>query len=85
MVAEFKKLVASSGVKIDEQAFQTDLPFIKAMIRYDIDLSLFGVATARRHLIDGRPAGAVRAGAVRRGRAAHRNGSCEGHESRRDA
>ena len=55
MVAEFKKLVASSGVKMDEQAFQADLPFIKAMIRYDIDLSLFGVATARRHLITSDP------------------------------
>jgi carboxyl-terminal processing protease len=50
MLGEFRKLVTSSGVKMDEQAFATDLPFIKAMIRYDIDLSLFGVATARRHL-----------------------------------
>jgi carboxyl-terminal processing protease len=55
MVAEFKKLVTTSGVKMDEQAFQTDLPFIKAMIRYDIDLSLFGVATARRHLMAADP------------------------------
>jgi len=51
MVAEFKKLVASSGIKTDEQSFQADVPFIKAMIRYDIDLALFGVATARRHLV----------------------------------
>jgi carboxyl-terminal processing protease len=55
MVGEFKKLVASSGLKMDEQAFTTDLPFIKAMIRYDIDLSLFGVASARRHLITADP------------------------------
>jgi carboxyl-terminal processing protease len=55
MVAEFTKLVTTSGVKMDEQAFQTDLPFIKAMIRYDIDLSLFGVATARRHLMAADP------------------------------
>jgi carboxyl-terminal processing protease len=55
MIAEFKKLVASTGIKTDEQSFQADLPFIKAMIRYDIDLSLFGVATARRHLVETDP------------------------------
>jgi len=51
MIGEFKKLVSSSGLKLDEQAFQADLPFIKAMIRYDVDLALFGVAAARRHLV----------------------------------
>jgi carboxyl-terminal processing protease len=55
MVADFKKLVASSGLKSDEQSFQADLPFIKAMIRYDIDLALFGVASARRHLVETDP------------------------------
>jgi len=55
MVADFKKLVGTSGVKMDEQAFTTDLPFIKAMIRFDIDLALFGVATARRHMIAADP------------------------------
>jgi len=55
MVGDFKKLVASTGIKIDEQSFQADLPFIKAMIRYDIDLALFGVATARRHLVETDP------------------------------
>jgi carboxyl-terminal processing protease len=51
MLADFKQHVIASGMKIDEAAFESDLPFIKAMIRYDIDLSLFGVATARKHLI----------------------------------
>jgi carboxyl-terminal processing protease len=51
MLADFKQHVAASGMKVDEAAFEADLPFIKAMIRYDIDLSLFGVATARKHLI----------------------------------
>jgi carboxyl-terminal processing protease len=55
MLGEFKKLVSSSGLKLDEQAFQVDLPFIKAMIRYDIDLALFGVAAARRHLVAADP------------------------------
>jgi hypothetical protein len=43
------------GVKLDESAFAADLPFIKAMIRYDIDLALFGVAAARKHLIETDP------------------------------
>ena len=34
---------------------QKDLAFIRAMIRYDIDLALFGVAEARRHLIEADP------------------------------
>jgi carboxyl-terminal processing protease len=55
MVDAFKKHVAAAGVKVDEAAFTAELPFIKAMIRYDIDLALFGVVTARRHLLDGDP------------------------------
>jgi len=51
LVSDFKAHVIKSGMTIDEQAFTADLPFIKAMIRYDIDLALFGVASARRHLI----------------------------------
>jgi hypothetical protein len=50
MVAEFKDLVQKSKVKIDEAAWQQDLAFIRAMIRYDIDLDLFGVETARKNL-----------------------------------
>jgi carboxyl-terminal processing protease len=50
MVQEFRKHVGAAGVKIDEEAFAADLTFIRAMIRYDIDLALFGVAQARRNL-----------------------------------
>ena len=50
MVDEFKTFVAGQGMTIDEAAFESDLTFIKAMIRYDIDIALFGVAEARRHL-----------------------------------
>ena len=50
MVAEFKEHVQKARVKWDEAAWQKDLPFIRAMIRYEIDLDLFGVAAARRNL-----------------------------------
>jgi carboxyl-terminal processing protease len=50
MVAEFREYVEKAKVKIDEPSWQKDLPFIKAMIRYEIDLDLFGVAVARRNL-----------------------------------
>jgi carboxyl-terminal processing protease len=52
MVDDFKKFVASSGAKIDPAGWDADAVFIKAMIRYDIDLALFGVSSARRHLLD---------------------------------
>jgi carboxyl-terminal processing protease len=52
MVDDFKKFVASSGVKVDPAGWDTDAVFVKAMIRYDIDLALFGVSSARRHLLD---------------------------------
>jgi hypothetical protein len=52
MLADFKSYVASTGVKIDPAGWDTDATFIQAMIRYDIDLALFGVASARRHVLD---------------------------------
>jgi carboxyl-terminal processing protease len=50
MVAEFKDHVQKARVRIDEAAWQQDLPFIRAMIRFEIDLDLFGVEVARRSL-----------------------------------
>jgi carboxyl-terminal processing protease len=50
MVAEFKELVRTSHLKIDEAAWQKDIDFIKAMIRYEIDVDLFGVEVSRRNL-----------------------------------
>jgi hypothetical protein len=35
MVSEFRDLVEKSKIKIDEADWQKDLPFIKAMIRYE--------------------------------------------------
>jgi carboxyl-terminal processing protease len=55
MVNDFKAFVTSQGVKMDPEAFEADLSFIKAMIRHDIDLALFGVAAARKHLVEADP------------------------------
>jgi carboxyl-terminal processing protease len=51
MLQEFRASLAAQKIKIDEEAFAKDEAFIRAMIRYDIDLALFGVEEARRHLI----------------------------------
>jgi carboxyl-terminal processing protease len=51
MVAEFKTFLQGQKVKIDEEAFAKDLDFIKAMVRYEIDLALFGVSEAQKNLI----------------------------------
>ena len=50
MVAEFKDLVEKLKIKIDDAAWQQDQAFIRAMIRYEIDLDLFGVEAARKNL-----------------------------------
>jgi carboxyl-terminal processing protease len=50
MVEEFKDHVRAAKMKIDEEAWQKDLEFIKAKIRYEIDLDLFGVEASRRNL-----------------------------------
>jgi len=50
MVAELKDLVVKSKMKIDDAAWRQDQPFIRAMIRYEIDLDLFGVEGARKNL-----------------------------------
>jgi carboxyl-terminal processing protease len=51
MLKDFRAHLATEQVKIDEEAFRQDLPFIRAMIKYEIDIALFGVAAARRHLV----------------------------------
>jgi hypothetical protein len=50
MLAEFKALVQMSPVIFDEASWQKDLEFIKAMIRREIDMDLFGVAVAYQNL-----------------------------------
>jgi len=51
MIQEFRTSLQSQKIKIDEEAFKTDEQFIRAMVRYDIDLALFGVEEARHNLI----------------------------------
>ena len=51
MIADFKKFVSSKNLKIEEDAWTKDTEFIRAMIRYAIDESVFDIATAKQHLI----------------------------------
>jgi carboxyl-terminal processing protease len=50
MLAEFKEHVKSTGIKIEEPLWQQDLPFIRAMVRFEIDSDLFGIAVASENL-----------------------------------
>ena len=51
MVSDFKASLKNLKIAVDEESFVKDDAFIRAMIHYDIDLALFGVAEARRNLI----------------------------------
>src|SRR5438067_5702580 len=55
MVADYKAFLKSDRVKIEDDAFAKELEFIKAMIRFEIDNAVFGIADARRHLIGADP------------------------------
>jgi hypothetical protein len=55
MLADFRELLKTDKVRYEEQEFQKDIDFVKAMIRFEIDNALFGVADARRHLIGADP------------------------------
>ena len=55
MLQEFRSQIRVRGVTIDEESFAEDLGFIKAMIRYQIDLALFSVEEARRNLTQSDP------------------------------
>jgi carboxyl-terminal processing protease len=52
MVADYREQLKTDRVRMDEEGFQKDLEFIKAMIRFEIDNAVFGIADARRHLIE---------------------------------
>jgi hypothetical protein len=54
-VADFKDQLNADHVRIDEEGFKKDIDFIRAMIRFEIDNALFGIADARRHLIQADP------------------------------
>jgi carboxyl-terminal processing protease len=51
MIADFREQMKSDKLKMDEAAFAKDIDFIKAMMRFEIDNAVFGIADARRHLI----------------------------------
>lgn len=55
IVELFKSHLRQPGLEIDDEAFATDLEFIKAMIRYEVDVALFTVEEARRNLISADP------------------------------
>ena len=55
MVAEFKELAKKEPIKWDEAAWEKDLDFIKAMMRKEIDVDLFGVAAAYQNLAKSDP------------------------------
>ncbi len=55
MVAELRDLVEKAKVKIDEDGWQKDQQFIRAMIRFEINLDLFGVEAARKDLAKNDP------------------------------
>ncbi|MDE3156316.1 MAG: S41 family peptidase [Acidobacteriota bacterium] len=51
MLKAFRDQLQRRHIRIDEAEYQKDLPFIKAMIHYQIDLALFGTQVAREDLI----------------------------------
>jgi carboxyl-terminal processing protease len=56
MLAAFRRFLTNEErVKIDEEAWTKDLEFIRAMIRYEVDLALFSTDEARRHLVGDDP------------------------------
>jgi carboxyl-terminal processing protease len=51
MLREFREFLATRKVKIDEDSFAKDETFIRAMIHFEIDSTLFGMDEARKNLI----------------------------------
>ena len=52
MLTDFKKYVEGKRVKMDEAAWTQDTPFIRAMVRFEIDSAVFGMGVARRRLLE---------------------------------
>jgi carboxyl-terminal processing protease len=50
MLADFREELRRDKIKIEDDAFNKDLDFIRAMIRFEIDRVVFTLADARRHL-----------------------------------
>ena len=52
IVDDFMQFLAQERLTIDAGELSDDALFVRAMIRYYIDLDLFGVLDARRHLVE---------------------------------
>ena len=55
LLDEFKDHVTENGYTVDDEAFESDIDFIRAMIHFEIDTDLFGEAEARRNLFSQDP------------------------------
>ena len=67
MLQDFKAFVKwqlRDPSQFDEAGFNADLEFIRAMLRYEIDVALFDVATARQASAREGSAGAIRLDAL---------------------
>jgi carboxyl-terminal processing protease len=51
MLTDFRAMLETQKVRIDDAAFKQDDAFIRAMIHFDIDVALFGMDEARSNLI----------------------------------
>ncbi|MGE3959406.1 MAG: S41 family peptidase [Vicinamibacterales bacterium] len=52
MLKEFRDQLVANRIRIDESSWQKDLAFIRAMIRFRIDEAAFGIAEARRRMVE---------------------------------
>jgi carboxyl-terminal processing protease len=55
MIEDFKQFIIGRKMTIDEESWAKDKEFIRAMIRYEIDVPIFSVAVAQQHLIEADP------------------------------
>ena len=52
---DFKSFLEDERISINEESFLSDRLFIRSMIRYEIDLALFGIVEARQRLLNDDP------------------------------
>jgi carboxyl-terminal processing protease len=52
MVDDFVAFLEQERLTVDREELKADEAFVRALIRYEIDLALFGVLDARRHLLE---------------------------------
>jgi carboxyl-terminal processing protease len=55
IIEDFKQFVIGRKVTIDDASWAKDRDFIRAMIRYEIDVPVFSIAIAQQHLIEADP------------------------------